>query len=260
MIVLDDDCWFVTCFDVLSSDGILSSCHDFQIHTSYSSWFENGLRACIITLIWNLFACFLWNQIKQFLKYDFLNSPALLLKSLFCVLTCEGLFDDQFRKYVFFFKKKNHHYFWNLFACLLAKYVTGGSFDKRNEGSFCTWGFRLHGYVYPRHCRKRAIVLHCTQHETRLSDSQNDFWIRFRCPTEWLANFQPGVSTQKGPKRVWKLLPSVSGSSIKNGRSSLSWSTLIVFLRNELDTWAIAFLAKPSSTPNRSFEKIGTGC
>ena len=57
---------------------------------------------------------------------------------------------------------------------------------------------------------------------------------------------------QKGPKRVWKLLPSVSGSSIKNGRLSLSWSTLIVFLRNELDTWAIAFLAKPSSTPNRS--------
>ena len=105
MIVLDDDCWFVTCFDVLSCDGILSSCHDFQIHTSYSSWFENGLRACIITLIWNLFACFLWNQIKQFLKYDFLNSPALLLKSLFCVLTCEGLFDDQFRKYVFFLKK-----------------------------------------------------------------------------------------------------------------------------------------------------------
>ena len=62
------------------------------------------------------------------------------------------------------------------------------------------------------------------------------------------------TSTQKGPKRVWKLLPSVSGSSIKNGRSS----SLIVFLRNELDTWAIAFLAKLSSTPNRSFEKIGT--
>ena len=71
---------------------------------------------CIITLIWNLFACFLWNQIKQFLKYDFLNSPASLLKSLFCMLTCEGLFDNQFRKYVFFL---NHHYFWNLFAFLL---------------------------------------------------------------------------------------------------------------------------------------------
>ena len=40
------------------------------------------------------------------------------------------------------------------------------------------------------------------------------------------------TSTQKGPKRVWKLLPSVSGSSIKNGRSS----SLIVLLRNELDT------------------------
>ena len=110
---LHDDCRFVTCFDVLSCDGILSSCHDFQIHTSYSSWFENGLRACIITLIWNLFACFLWNQIKQFLKYDFLNSPALLLKPLFCMLTCEGLLNDQFRKYVFFL---NHHYFWNLFC------------------------------------------------------------------------------------------------------------------------------------------------
>ena len=188
MIVLDDDCRFVACFDVLTCDGILSSCHDFQIHTSYSSWFENGLRACIITLIWNLFACFLWNQIKLFLKYDFLNSPALLLKSLFCMLTCEGFFDDQFRKYVFFL---NHHYFWNLFAFLLAKYVTGGLFDKRNEGSFFTWGFRLHGYVYPRHCGKRAIVLHCTQHEKRLSDCQNDFWIRFRYTTEWLANFYP---------------------------------------------------------------------
>ena len=34
MIVLDDDCRLVTCFDVLSCDGILSSCHDFQIHNS----------------------------------------------------------------------------------------------------------------------------------------------------------------------------------------------------------------------------------
>ena len=75
-----------------------------------------------------------------------------------------------------FFKKRNHHYFWNLFACLLAKYVTGGSFDKWNEGSFFTWGFRLHGHVYPRHCLKRAIVLHCTQHETR-------FWL-----PKWLLN------------------------------------------------------------------------
>ena len=50
------------------------------------------------------FAGFLWNQIKQFLKYDFLNSPALLLKSLFCMFTCEGSFDDQFRKYLLFFK------------------------------------------------------------------------------------------------------------------------------------------------------------
>ena len=41
-------------------------------------------------------------KIKQFLKYDFLNSPALLLKSIIYILTCEGLFDDQFRKYVFF--------------------------------------------------------------------------------------------------------------------------------------------------------------
>ena len=57
---------------------------------------------------------------------------------------------------------------------------------------------------------------------------------------------------QKGPKRVWKLLPSVSGSSIKNGGWLLVVHHWIVFLRNELDTWAIAFLAKPSSTPNRS--------
>ena len=183
--------------------------------------------------------------------------PSLLLKSV-CILTWELRSSriilwwnhmKQFLKYNFF---QIVRYFWNPFACLLAKYVTGGLFDKRNEGSFFTWGFRLHGYVYPRHCRKRAIVLHCTQHETRLSDSQNDFWIRFRCPTEWLANFQPGVSTQKGRKRVWKLLPSVSGSSIKNGGWLLVVHHWIVFLRNELDTWAIAFLAKPSSTPNRS--------
>ena len=134
MIILDVDCRFMTCFDVLSKcDGILSSCHDFQIHPSYSNWFENGLRAYIITLIWNLFACFLWNQMKQFLKYDFLNSPASLLKSLFCMLTCEGLFDDQFRKYfVFFFVNNfvflNHHYFWNLFAFLLENYVVVGLF------------------------------------------------------------------------------------------------------------------------------------
>ena len=74
----------------------------------------------------------------------------------------------------------NHHYFWNPFACLLAKYVTGGSFDTRNEGSFFTSGFRLHGYVYPRHCRKRAIVLHCTLHETSRNATQ---WL-----PKWLLN------------------------------------------------------------------------
>ena len=131
MIFLDDHCRFMICFDMLSCDRILSSCHDFQIHTSYSNWFENGLRACIITLIWNLFACFLWNQMKQFLKYDFLNSPASLLRSLFCILTCEGLCDDQFRKYVLFFL--NHHYFWNLFVFLLENYVAVGLFYDENK-------------------------------------------------------------------------------------------------------------------------------
>ena len=179
MIILDDDCRFMTCFDVLSCDEIFSSCHDFQIHPSYSNWFENGLRACIITLIWNLFACFLWNQMKQFLKYDFLNSPASLLKSLFCMLTCERDYSminfvstcffkpslllkslciltwelrssrfilrwkemKPFLQYNFF---SNSHYFWNpLFACLFAKYVAGGLFDERNEGSFFTWGVRF---------------------------------------------------------------------------------------------------------------------
>ena len=105
--------------------------------------------------------------------------PSLLLKSV-CILTWElrrsriilwSKHMKQFLKYNFF---QIVRYFWNPFACLLAKYVTGGLFDKRNEGSFFTWGFRLYGYVYPRHCRKRAIVLHCTQHETRLSVSQND--------------------------------------------------------------------------------------
>ena len=53
--------------------------------------------------------------------------------------------------------------------------MTGGLFDKRNEGSFFTCGFRLHGYVYPRHCRKRAIVLHYTQHfELAFAAQQND--------------------------------------------------------------------------------------
>ena len=130
--------------------------------------------------------------------------PLLLLKSV-CILTWELRSSriilwwnhmKQFLKYNFF---QTVRYFWNPFACLLAKYVTGGLFDKRNEGSFFTWGFRLHGYVYPRHCRKRAIVLHCTQHETRLSDSQNDFWIRFRCTTEWLANFYPERPENSSP-------------------------------------------------------------
>ena len=173
------------------------------------------------------------------------------------MLTCEGLFDDQFRKYVFF-KKKNHHYFWNLFAYLQNTWQED-HLIKETKDPF------LHGDfdsmdMFTRVTVENALLCFTAPNTKRDSDSQNDFWIRFRCPTEWLANFQPGVSTQEGPKRVWKLLPSVSGSSIKNGRSSLSWSTLIVFLRNELDTWAIAFLAKPSSTPNRSFEKIGTGC
>ena len=150
MIVLDDDCWFVTCFDVLSCDGILSSCHDFQIHTSYSSWFENGLRACIITLIWNLFACFLWNQIKQFLKYNFLNSPALLLKPLFCMLTCEGLLDDQFRKYVFFL---NHHYFWNLF-CILENYVAVALFYDEN-----IWNNFLNTIVFESSLLLKAVCM-----------------------------------------------------------------------------------------------------
>ena len=150
MIVLHDDCRFVTCFDVLSCDGILSSCHDFQIHTSYSSWFENGLRACIITLIWNLFACFLWNQIKQFLKYNFLNSPALLLKPLFCMLTCEGLLNDQFRKYVFFL---NHHYFWNLF-CILENYVAVALFYDEN-----IWNNFLNTIVFESSLLLKAVCM-----------------------------------------------------------------------------------------------------
>ena len=75
--------------------------------------------------------------------------PSLLLKSV-CILTWElrssriilwWNYMKQFLKYNFF---QIVRYFWNPFACLLAKYVTGGLFDKRNEGSFFTWGFRLH--------------------------------------------------------------------------------------------------------------------
>ena len=126
--------------------------------------------------------------------------PSLLLKSV-CILTWELRSSriilwwnhmKQFLKYNFF---QIVRYFWNPFACLLAKYVTGGLFDKRNEGSFFTWGFRLHGYVYPRHCRKRAIVLHYTQHETRLSDSQMTFEFAFAAQQNDLR-----TSTQKGPK------------------------------------------------------------
>ena len=74
----------------------------------------------------------------------------------------------------------------------------------------------LHGDFDSMDMFTRVTVENALQHETRLSDSQNDL----------------RTSTQKGPKRVWKLLPSVSRPSIKNGRSS----SLIVFLRNELDT------------------------
>ena len=101
-----------------------------------------------------------------------------------------------------------------------------------------TFEIRLHAYLQNR--------LHPTRNATQ--------WL-----PKWLLNslslhnrMTCELSTrrfyQKGPKRVWKLLPSVLGSSIKIGRSS----SLIIFLRNEFDTWAIAFLSKPSSTPNRS--------
>ena len=75
--------------------------------------------------------------------------PSLLLKSL-CILTWELRSSrfilrwkemKPFLQYNFF---SNRHYFWNpLFACLFAKYVAGGLFDERNEGSFFTWGFRF---------------------------------------------------------------------------------------------------------------------
>ena len=60
------------------------------------------------------------------------------------------------------------------------------------------------------------------------------------------ANFYP-----ERPEKSLETPPQCLGSSIINGRSS----SLIIFLRNELDTWAIAFLSKSSSTqstPNRS--------
>ena len=179
--------------------------------------------------------------------------PSLLLKSV-CILTWELRSSriilwwnhmKQFLKYNFF---QIVRYFWNPFACLLAKYVTGGLFDKRNEGSFFTWGFRLHGYILPASLSKTRYCasLHPTRNATQ--------WL-----PKWLLNslsLHNRMTCELLPRKARKLLLSVSGSSIKNGRSS----TLIVFLRNELDTWAIAFLAKLSSTPNRSFEKIGTGC
>ena len=75
--------------------------------------------------------------------------PSLLLKSL-CILTwelrsCRFILRwkemKPFLQYNFF---SNSHYFWNpLFACLFAKYLAGGLFDERNEGSFFTWGFRF---------------------------------------------------------------------------------------------------------------------
>ena len=75
--------------------------------------------------------------------------PSLLLKSL-CIVTWELRSSrfilrwkemKPFLQYNFF---SNSHYFWNpLFACLFAKYVAGGLFDERNEGSFFTWGFRF---------------------------------------------------------------------------------------------------------------------
>ena len=69
-------------------------CRCRWLSNPHSSWFENGLHAWIISLIWNLFVWFLWNQMKQFLKYDF---------------------------------SANLHYFWsNFFVCLLARYVAVG--------------------------------------------------------------------------------------------------------------------------------------
>lgn len=72
-------------------------CRCRWLSNPHSSWFENGLHAWIISLIWNLSVWFLWNQMKQFLKYDF---------------------------------SANLHYFWcNFFACLLARYVAVGFFN-----------------------------------------------------------------------------------------------------------------------------------
>ena len=99
----------------------------------------------------------------------------------------------------------NRYYFRNPFACLLAKYVAGGLFDKRNEGSFCTWGFR-----FTRITVENALL--CFTAPNKKSNSvtpKMTFEFAFAAQQD---NFQQGVFTQKGPKRVWKLLPSVSGS------------------------------------------------
>ena len=164
----------------------------------------------------------------------------------------------------------NHHYFGNLFAFLLENYVAVGLFyDETIWNNFLntiffkssvTFEIRLHAYL--QNTWQEDYLIKETKDPFLHGDFDSmDMFTRvtvenallcFTAPNTRRDSVSPKMTCEllheKGPKRVWKLLPSVLGSSIKNGRSS----SLIIFLRNELDTWAIAFLSKPSSTPNRS--------
>ena len=100
--------------------------------------------------------------------------PSLLLKSV-CILTWELRSSriilwwnhmKQFLKYNFF---QIVRYFWNPFACLLAKYVTGGLFDKRNEGSFFYMGISTPWICLPASLSKTRYCasLHPTRNTTQ---------------------------------------------------------------------------------------------
>ena len=193
------------------------------------------------------------------------------------MFTCEGLFDGQFRKYLLFFKPS---LLWKS-VCILTWELRSSriilwckrmkQFLKYNFFQIViTFEIRLHAYLQNT-WQEDYLIKETKDPFLHVDFDSMDMFTRVTVENALLCFTTPNIlnwlslhnrmtcelSTRRfypeRPETSLELLPSVSGSSIKNGFSSLSWSTLIVFLRNELDTWAIASLAKPSSTPNRSF-------
>ena len=113
-------------------------------------------------------------------------------------------------------------------------------------------------------CRKRAIVLHCTQRETRLSDSQNDFWIRFPCTTGWLNSKLVATETthsrqhlHKHPVPIFsKDLLGVDEGFARNAIAQVSSSFLRKTIKVDQLNDERPFLIDDPETLERSFQTL----